>query len=962
MSLCAPKDCHELGTANTGDQSGVVGVSNQYKNARNILNTCAWNEVLQRSTVLSEAFLRVCEPKPLTVLRRTNSESKIVEERQKSWGDHEALGKEKPRLRLSTANLGNRPPLQKTKSQQQDVRFRRKLRLGKTVDNVLPKLPFQSKKSSSPIKESKSTKIISPRQGKGRPLIVSPELVWPAQSKGNKTALKSRLADEVLDCCSPLRLDRSALPDMNRDISKQTSHRDALDSITSQLPVLMPVSTKPEHQRSNEPVTNGLNGFSELSEHKVGNDNITNGASSSLCRLIEVDGVNYRVTMEVPGGTKAKKGVAPTKRSEPTEAVKLGAALHRRSKPPSRQGQESSRQNYDGVAEKSGFEVGLSTLSGTSFTEQDPLRALWLEERDKNSRNVDLTRCHDCDLADPTSNEGLNQASLRLRALLHSFNDESNSVSSEHIRHNIEYAIAVMESRYVNRIADISSDDEVPATLSGEGPVPPEIKRWLVQTFTSRRPDTRNRKESDNKRSLRSVVHAVQAGMFVERMFRKTSVGVQNLPPEVQLHFKNIDSWSYNVFELERISEGNSLKFVFYELLNKYDLIRKFKIPLKSLFAYCTKLQRGYRKHNNRYHNPIHAADVAQSLNCLLVNSGFVHWLSDVEMFSMIMAAIVHDLEHSGTTNTFHTNTRSPLAQMYNDKSVLENHHISSAFRLLNEEDCDILANFSKDDYQEARTLMIDMVLATDMSQHFGQLKRLQSNLQHPENLEKSRAMCLMIHSADINHPSKPWNLHCRWTERLVVEFFEQGDQERDLGLPLSPLCDRHTTMVAQSQIGFIDYVIKPTFDVLYDIFRNVNGPVVRDAILSIRRASKADVTSLETPCTDDVLKRRFSDVSSYCTALTNQKSILESLAKFETEFFSNIEANRTHWQKRDEIERANEWFGEKAFTFFPLQPEGTSQTNSINGYEMSPQRPENDVNAPTPPRTVSKTSRAPTT
>uniref|UniRef100_F6U068 PDEase domain-containing protein n=2 Tax=Ciona intestinalis TaxID=7719 RepID=F6U068_CIOIN len=119
-------------------------------------------------------------------------------------------------------------------------------------------------------------------------------------------------------------------------------------------------------------------------------------------------------------------------------------------------------------------------------------------------------------------------------------------------------------------------------------------------------------------------------------------------------------------------------------------------------------------------------------------------------MFSMIMAAIVHDLEHSGTTNTFHTNTRSPLAQMYNDKSVLENHHISSAFRLLNEEDCDILANFSKDDYQEARTLMIDMVLATDMSQHFGQLKRLQSNLQHPENLEKSRAMCLMIHSADI--------------------------------------------------------------------------------------------------------------------------------------------------------------------------------------------------------------------
>lgn len=41
-----------------------------------------------------------------------------------------------------------------------------------------------------------------------------------------------------------------------------------------------------------------------------------------------------------------------------------------------------------------------------------------------------------------------------------------------------------------------------------------------------------------------------------------------------------------------------------------------------------------------------------------------------------------------------------------------------------------------------------------------------------------------------------------RWTENLVQEFFEQGDKEREMNLPLSPLCDRHSTMIAQSQIG----------------------------------------------------------------------------------------------------------------------------------------------------------------
>jgi len=29
-----------------------------------------------------------------------------------------------------------------------------------------------------------------------------------------------------------------------------------------------------------------------------------------------------------------------------------------------------------------------------------------------------------------------------------------------------------------------------------------------------------------------------------------------------------------------------------------------------------------------------------------------------------------------------------------------------------------------------------------------------------------------------------------------------QGDREAELGLPISPLCDRHNTLVAQSQIG----------------------------------------------------------------------------------------------------------------------------------------------------------------
>ena len=46
------------------------------------------------------------------------------------------------------------------------------------------------------------------------------------------------------------------------------------------------------------------------------------------------------------------------------------------------------------------------------------------------------------------------------------------------------------------------------------------------------------------------------------------------------------------------------------------------------------------------------------------------------------------------------------------------------------------------------------------------------------------------------------WELHNEWTARCMEEFFRQGDMEQELGLDFSPLCDRQTTVVPQSQIG----------------------------------------------------------------------------------------------------------------------------------------------------------------
>ena len=52
----------------------------------------------------------------------------------------------------------------------------------------------------------------------------------------------------------------------------------------------------------------------------------------------------------------------------------------------------------------------------------------------------------------------------------------------------------------------------------------------------------------------------------------------------------------------------------------------------------------------------------------------------------------------------------SELALMYNDESVLENHHLAVAFKLLQNKDLDFLVNLNKKQRQTLRKMVIDMV------------------------------------------------------------------------------------------------------------------------------------------------------------------------------------------------------------------------------------------------------------
>lgn len=95
-----------------------------------------------------------------------------------------------------------------------------------------------------------------------------------------------------------------------------------------------------------------------------------------------------------------------------------------------------------------------------------------------------------------------------------------------------------------------------------------------------------------------------------------------------------------------------------------------------------------------------------------------------------LLAAAVHDVDHPGRNNKFLVESSHELALMYNDESVLENHHLAVAFKLLLQPECNFLQNLETAQMKALRRMMIDMVLATDMDKHYQQLGALKTMVE----------------------------------------------------------------------------------------------------------------------------------------------------------------------------------------------------------------------------------------
>uniref|UniRef100_A0A803K8V5 Phosphodiesterase n=1 Tax=Xenopus tropicalis TaxID=8364 RepID=A0A803K8V5_XENTR len=325
-----------------------------------------------------------------------------------------------------------------------------------------------------------------------------------------------------------------------------------------------------------------------------------------------------------------------------------------------------------------------------------------------------------------------------------------------------------------------------------------------------------------------------------------------------------INNWNFPIFDLvEKTGQktGRILSQVSYRLFEDMGLLETFKIPLREFMNYFHALESGYR--DIPYHNRIHATDVLHAVWYLSTqaipglpnavseqgsasdsdsDSGITHGhmgyvfskmynpsddtygclsgnIPSLELMALYVAAAMHDYDHPGRTNAFLVATNAPQAVLYNDRSVLENHHAAAAWNLfLSRPEYNFLVNLDHMEFKRFRFLVIEAILATDLKKHFDFLAEFNAKVNGEvspgidwSNENDRLLVCQMcIKLADINGPAKFKDLHLKWTEGIVNEFYEQGDEESSLGLPISPFMDRSAPQLAKLQESFITHIVGP--------------------------------------------------------------------------------------------------------------------------------------------------------
>jgi len=215
----------------------------------------------------------------------------------------------------------------------------------------------------------------------------------------------------------------------------------------------------------------------------------------------------------------------------------------------------------------------------------------------------------------------------------------------------------------------------------------------------------------------------------------------------------------------------------------------------------------------------------------LKMNTYAVEHLKMTDKLGCLTAAIGHDADHPGLTNSFLCATRHEFSIRYNDLSVLENHHCATTYSILTRPECDIFCNLSLKDWKATRNVIVSAILNTDMARHFNLVSNFLVMFEGKGRADcftndkmRNQIISMVVHCADISNPIKPWFICKRFADAIAKEFRAQVEFEKEANVPCTPhMLGLDTRGQAKMELGFIDVFTLPAMEALNQVLSHMN-------------------------------------------------------------------------------------------------------------------------------------------
>ncbi|CAF0952498.1 unnamed protein product [Brachionus calyciflorus] len=269
-------------------------------------------------------------------------------------------------------------------------------------------------------------------------------------------------------------------------------------------------------------------------------------------------------------------------------------------------------------------------------------------------------------------------------------------------------------------------------------------------------------------------------------------------------------------FDENTLDEMGTLKACI-SMFGELELIDKFNIPYDVLCRFFLTVKKNYRP--VAYHNWRHGFNVMSSMFTILTSGNFKKVYNDLEILSLLIACICHDLDHRGTTNNFQIKIQSPLAKLYTT-STMEHHHFNQCIIILHNNMNNILMNLTPTQHSTAIDLIEKAIIATDLALHFKHIDKFLEKSNSPDKHvfesanEKELLSNILMTACDLSGGTKKWNCHFRLSQLVSSEFFIQGDLEKEKFKqePIDSMNRNKSDKLPQMQIQFLNSVCVPMY------------------------------------------------------------------------------------------------------------------------------------------------------